>query len=75
MLSYALLHGDVERFGASLARIGIGRGSRVATALPNGLETAVAMLGAMSFATCVPLDPSLDAAACRALLSALRSTD
>ena len=72
MLSYALLHGDVERFGASLARIGIGRGSRVATALPNGLETAVAMLGAMSFATCVPLDPSLDAAACRALLSALR---
>jgi acyl-CoA synthetase (AMP-forming)/AMP-acid ligase II/acyl carrier protein len=72
VLSYGLLHREVGRFGASLAGVGIGRDGRVATVMPDGLAAAIATLGAMSFATCVPLDPSLDDAACRALLATLR---
>src|SRR6516162_3632027 len=40
--------------------------------MPGGSETAVAMLATMSYAACAPLDPSLEAAACRALLTSMR---
>ncbi|HJU22015.1 MAG TPA: non-ribosomal peptide synthetase [Casimicrobiaceae bacterium] len=56
-LSYAGLVEAMDDVGATLARAGFGRGSRIATALDNGPETAVAMLGVMSYATCVPLNP------------------
>ena len=56
-LSYASLVEAMDDAGATLARAGFGRGSRIATALDNGPETAVAMLGVMSYATCVPLNP------------------
>lgn len=56
-LSYASLVEAMDDVGATLARAGLGRGSRIATALDNGPETAVAMLGVMSHATCVPLNP------------------
>lgn len=71
-VSYALLHRTIERAGASLAALGIGRSSRVATALPNGSDAAVAELAVMSWATCVPIDPSIETSACTALLLALK---
>lgn len=56
-LSYASLIAAIDDVGATLAHAGFGRGSRIATVLDNGPETAVAMLGVMGYATCVPLNP------------------
>ena len=70
-LSYAQLHRDIERASASFAALGIGRTSRVATALPNGSAAAIVQLAAMCWAICVPLDPALGAADCAAVLAAL----
>ena len=71
-LSYATLCREVEHTGALLAESGLGRGHRIAVALPNGTETAVVMLAAMSFAVCVPLDPSLESSAYRSLFEGMR---
>ena len=72
-LGYDALLRQVERNGASLAAMGLGRGQRVALALPNGPEMAVAILSAMSWATCAPLNPASDEASCRALLQKMRA--
>src|SRR5262249_28440619 len=53
-LGYDALLQQIERVGASLAAMGVGRGQRVALALPNGPEMAVALLSAMSWASCAP---------------------
>jgi acyl-CoA synthetase (AMP-forming)/AMP-acid ligase II/acyl carrier protein len=71
-VSYAALHREVARFGALLTGIGLGRRSRIAMAMPTGPDTAVVMLATMSVAVCAPLDPSLEPAACSALLAAMR---
>jgi acyl-CoA synthetase (AMP-forming)/AMP-acid ligase II len=70
--SYAALWHEVGRMGAMLAELGLGRGNRIAVALPNGPDTAVVMLATMSWAACAPFDPSLESAACRALLESMR---
>ncbi|HET7033438.1 MAG TPA: non-ribosomal peptide synthetase, partial [Casimicrobiaceae bacterium] len=56
-----------------LAGVGLGRGKRVAVALPNGPEMVIAMLALLSSrAACAPLNPALDENAGRASLSAMR---
>ena len=72
-LGYDALLQQIERVGASLAAMGVGRGQRVALALPNGPEMAVALLSAMSWASCAPLNPASDETTCRALLKKIRA--
>ena len=72
-ISYGALLRQVEYVGASLAAMGLGRGQRVALTLPNGPETAVAILSTMSWATCVPLNPAADEELCRFLLAQVRA--
>ncbi|HEY8210876.1 MAG TPA: AMP-binding protein [Myxococcaceae bacterium] len=55
-LSYEALDRQVRLLGARLRGAGLRRGDRVAVAIPNGPELAVALLGASSAAACVPLN-------------------
>jgi acyl-CoA synthetase (AMP-forming)/AMP-acid ligase II len=57
-LSYGGLQALVERTIASLNRIGIGRGDRVAIVLPNGPEMATAFIAVAAGATSAPLNPA-----------------
>src|SRR5262245_57560919 len=59
-LTYGGLHAAVGRVAETLARMGFGRGARVAVVLPNGPEMAVTFLAVTSAATCAPLDPRLN---------------
>jgi acyl-CoA synthetase (AMP-forming)/AMP-acid ligase II/acyl carrier protein len=56
-LCFAHLYGCVAEIRAQLNRIGIGRGDRVAAALPRGPETAVCFFGVAACATYAPLNP------------------
>jgi acyl-CoA synthetase (AMP-forming)/AMP-acid ligase II len=56
-LSYGRLHRQIEESGHTLRAIGIGRYDRVAVALPNGPEMAVATLAVAARAVCAPLNP------------------
>lgn len=56
-LTYGRLWDVIENITVQLKRIGISRGDRVAIALNNGAEMAVAFLGISSLATCAPLNP------------------
>jgi acetoacetyl-CoA synthetase len=47
-VSWAALRRDVGAFAATLRRLGVGAGDRVASYLPNGLETVVAFLACAS---------------------------
>ena len=58
-LPYRQLADQVSRIGRMLVTEGMGRRNRVAVALPNGPEMAVAALGVATYATCAPLDPAL----------------
>jgi len=42
-----------------MAAAGVLRGSRIAIAVPNGPDAAIAMLGLATNATCAPLDPAM----------------
>src|SRR5258708_4362308 len=57
-LSYAELHGASLAVAAALRERGIAPSDRVALALPNGPEAAVAFLAVAAAATCAPLNPS-----------------
>ncbi|MBV1797835.1 acyl--CoA ligase [Siccirubricoccus sp. G192] len=57
-LTYAGLRDLVGRTVASLNRIGIGRGDRVAIVLPNGPEMATAFITIAAGATTAPLNPA-----------------
>ena len=57
-LTYAALRALAERTVASLNRIGIGRGDRVAIVLPNGPEMAAAFVSVAAGATTAPLNPA-----------------
>src|SRR5215471_6346092 len=63
-LTFGALVTEVERITHFLAGIGIGRGDRVAVALPNGPELAMAVLAISDCCTCVPFNPELDESAC-----------
>jgi acyl-CoA synthetase (AMP-forming)/AMP-acid ligase II len=56
-LSYAALRANVRALAAQLQALGIGRGDRVAIAMGNGPEMAIAFLAAATAATAAPLNP------------------
>ena len=58
-VTYSSLYNQIEQFAATLHALGIGRGDRVALALPNGVEVITAFLGiATAAATAAPLNPA-----------------
>ena len=57
-LGYAALQDLARRTVASLNRVGIGRGDRVAIVLPNGPEMATAFVAVAAGATSAPLNPA-----------------
>ncbi len=65
-LTFRALLRQIDSAILSLAAAGFGRGSRVALALPNGPEMAVALLAVTGGASCVPLNPALDETSYRA---------
>ncbi len=71
-LAFAGLLQQVDHVVQALAGAGLGRGSRIALALPNGPEMAAMLIAASAGATCAPLSPELDAASCRFLFAHLR---
>ena len=56
-LSYGRLYRHVGQNGHALRAMGIGRHDRVAVALPNGPEMAVAILSVAATAVCAPMNP------------------
>src|SRR5436305_12299470 len=56
-VSYGQLRRQVAEMADALASLGIGRGDRVATSLPNGLPTVVSFLAASIAGTAAPLNP------------------
>ena len=56
-LSYGDLCAFISRVGGQLRAAGVGRGARVAIALPNGPEAATAFLAAANCAVAAPLNP------------------
>lgn len=56
-VSYASLREQVKDVADAFAGMGIGRGDRVAMALPNGLPAIVCFLGAAVAGTAAPLNP------------------
>src|SRR5690242_5868685 len=71
-MTYGVLRSQVERTVTTLAASGLGRGSRIGISLPNGPETAVLILSALTGAIWVPLNPNLGASEYRFLLARLR---
>jgi len=59
IVTYSFLHAQVERLTARLRELGIGRGDRVAMALPNGIEIVTMFLAVgAAAATAAPLNPA-----------------
>jgi acyl-CoA synthetase (AMP-forming)/AMP-acid ligase II len=56
-ISYQQLRDQVSEMADALASLGIGRGDRVATYLPNGLPAVVSFLAASVAGTAAPLNP------------------
>lgn len=69
---FGALPGRLEEIRATLNRFGIGRGDVVATALPDGAETAVCLFGLISCAIAAPLNPDYSEAEFGRYLSRLR---
>jgi acyl-CoA synthetase (AMP-forming)/AMP-acid ligase II len=57
-LTYDQLRQQVDVLVARLNQLGLGRGDRIAIALPNGLETIVSFLAASTAGTAAPLNPA-----------------
>ena len=70
-LGYEGLRNEVERTVGVLAAAGIGRGSRIALALPNEPEAATLTLSVLCGAICVPVNPAYGATMCESLLRSL----
>ena len=58
LATYAGLRAQVEALAAELNRLGLGRGDRIAMALPNGPEVIASFLAASSVGTAAPLNPA-----------------
>ena len=71
-LTFRALARQIDVAIEALAAAGFGRGNRVALALPDGPEMAVALLAVTGGATCVPLNPGLDEASYRIAVQTLR---
>jgi len=72
-LTYAALGDRLQAVADSLADAGLGRGHRIAVALPHGPEFAVALLAVCCSATCLPLNEQLTEDAIAQLLTAMRA--
>jgi acyl-CoA synthetase (AMP-forming)/AMP-acid ligase II len=57
-ITYGGLRDQVQALAGQLAAAGVGRGDRVATALPNGLPMVVSFLSAGVAGTAAPLNPA-----------------
>jgi acyl-CoA synthetase (AMP-forming)/AMP-acid ligase II len=57
-VTYAELRRQVEALAARLNQLGLGRGDRIAMALPNGLEMIASFLAAAIAGTAAPLNPA-----------------
>jgi acyl-CoA synthetase (AMP-forming)/AMP-acid ligase II len=57
-VTYGALRAQVQAVAEQLAAAGVGRGDRVASALPNGLPTIVSFLAASIAGTAAPLNPA-----------------
>src|SRR5262245_7257613 len=57
-VSYADLKKRVDELANELSRFGLGKGDRIAMALPNGLEVIALFLAASSVGTAAPLNPA-----------------
>lgn len=57
-VTYDQLRGQVESLSAELRRLGLGRGDRIALAMPNGFDVIASFLAASSVGTAAPLNPA-----------------
>src|SRR6185436_16332206 len=57
-VTYSQLRSQVETLAAQLNKLGLGRGDRIAIALPNGLEMMASFLAASTVGTAAPLNPA-----------------
>jgi acyl-CoA synthetase (AMP-forming)/AMP-acid ligase II len=58
VVTYGQLRRQVDALAAQLKQLGLGPGDRIASALPNGLETIVVFLAASTVGTAAPLNPA-----------------
>jgi acyl-CoA synthetase (AMP-forming)/AMP-acid ligase II/thioesterase domain-containing protein len=56
-LSYRELQSRIDAVRAALRRAGLGRTARVAVAMPNGPQAALAIVAVSCAAVCIPLNP------------------
>lgn len=73
LLTFADLPAQLDALRATLNGWGIGRGDRVAVLAPPGADTALVILGVLSGAVAVPLNPQATAAECATLLAAVQA--
>lgn len=57
-VTYAELQEQVNDLSATLRQLGLGKGDRIAMALPNGLEVIALFLAASTVGTAAPLNPA-----------------
>ena len=57
-VTYGALRSQVRALAETFAAVGIGRGDRIAIALPNGLPMIVSFLAASAAGTAAPLNPA-----------------
>jgi acyl-CoA synthetase (AMP-forming)/AMP-acid ligase II len=57
-LTYVDLAEQIDSLANELSRLGLGKGDRIAMALPNGLEVIVLFLAASTVGTAAPLNPA-----------------
>src|SRR5438876_9713429 len=57
-VTYGQLRKQVDALVKKLNQLGLGRGDRIAMALPNGLEVIASFLGAATAGTAAPLNPA-----------------
>jgi acyl-CoA synthetase (AMP-forming)/AMP-acid ligase II len=57
-ISYGELYRQVEDLAVRLNQLGLGKGDRIAMALPNGLEVIALFLAASTVGTAAPLNPA-----------------
>ena len=58
VVTYDQLRRQVDSLAAWLNQVGLGRGDRIAMALPNGLELIVSFLAATAVGAAAPLNPA-----------------
>lgn len=57
-INYRDLYRQVDDLSTTLRKLGLGKGDRIAMALPNGLEVIALFLAAASVGTAAPLNPA-----------------